>query len=160
MTFASNWKPSRTARKLKERKKRLKRQTDEIKEKRIVRKRDKYRCRFPLCGCQKLGIRLEVSHDRHKGHYGAEGSVAPLMVLLCFTRHQDGIVSRHHGTLRARYLTPKNYDGPVAWDIAASTVGGKGDKWIEVARESAVQVLEPLTPQQRQLLEELAEMHL
>ena len=160
MTFTSNWKPSRTARKLEERKKRLKLKSDETAEKKKVRKRDKHRCRFPLCGCRKLGIRLEVSHDRHKGKWGAEGSVAPLMVLLCFTRHQDGIVSRHKGTLRARYLTPENYDGPVAWDIAASTVGGSGDKWIEVARESAVQVLEPLTTEQRLLLEELAEMHL
>ncbi len=159
MTFASNWKPSRTARKKAEHKAKAERRNQEDTEKRKVRKRDKV-CRFPLCGCRKLRLPLEVSHDFHKGMGSKDGvSIAPLMVLLCNHRHQFGAISRHRGTLRSIYLTPDQYDGPVAWEVHLGDVAYP-QGWIEVARESAPGVLEPLTAPQAELLRRLAEMEL
>lgn len=160
MTFQSNWKPSRTVRKKAEHAARRKKIADELAEKRKVRRRDKV-CRFPLCGCRALKLRLEASHDFHKGMGSKNGvSIAPLMVLLCVHRHQDGKISRHKGTLRSVYLTPDQHDGPVAWLVDAASMGGKGGGWIEVARESAPGILEPLEAWQREMLTELAEMDL
>lgn len=179
MTFQTNFKPSRTARK----KARvvLQRETDakERQEKAKVRKRDK-RCRFPLCGCRALGLRLEVSHDEHKGGHALqvkrELSVEPLMVYLCVHRHQDGRISRHRGTMRAVYLTEDGYNGPVAWHVDAAMVRAIAmnlsqqdrrefekimtDDWYEVARERAVQELEPLSILQLAVLKKLEEMDL
>lgn len=145
-------KPSRTARKLAEHKRRLERETHEETEKRAVRRRDK-RCRFPLCGCHRLGLRLEVSHDVHKGAGGnptGDRSDRRSMILLCVHRHQDGLVSRHKGTLRILPLVRGlGFEGPVRfmWNT------------IELARESAPGVLEPLTEEQRARLLILAGMH-
>jgi hypothetical protein len=120
-----------------------------------VRKRDRFQCRFPMCGCRKLKLRLEVSHDQHKGMGGnpkGDRSVTKLMVLLCVHRHQHGQISRHAGTLEAQPLTQFGYDGPVAWKVK------RGSIWFEVARESAPGVLLPLAPRQLWVLEDLAEM--
>lgn len=173
MTFTSNWKPSRTARKKETLKERADKRLEEEREKRKVRRRDR-RCRFPLCGCAKLKLRLEVSHDFHKGMGSKDGvSIADLMVYLCEHRHQHGAISRHAGTMRARYLTPDQYAGPVAWDVDLATLerhvgprpdlrrlANTGTGFLEVAREADVQKLEPLLPWQRALLEQLATMDL
>lgn len=158
------WKPSRTARKLKEKATRLKRKTYERDNKADVRKRDRS-CRFPLCGCRRLGIRLEVSHETaHKGAGGdpkMQRSAARDMLYLCVHRHQHGRVSRHAGTLKSRYLTPARYDGPIEWlvDTAAlDSLKAAIGSWRMLARESAPGVLEPLTDWQRTTLEKLATM--
>lgn len=136
----------------------------EEKEKRDVRTRDRG-CRFPLCGCRKKRLPLEVSHSTHKGTNARATrillSVAALMVQLCKWRHQDGAVSIHHKTMRHVFLTPAKFNGPIAWEIQAKLVRGDlvvGGRWVEVAREASVGVWLPFTEQQRALLEQLAEM--
>lgn len=147
--------------------------TEERAEKEQVRRRDKV-CRFPLCGCKtnpehrfgSMKAVPTVSHDFHKGMGGdpsGKVSIADLMILLCKWRHQDGAVSRHAGTMRTRYLTPDNNDGPVAFevDMAAVRPGFYEQRrgvWFEVARESDVGVVGTLTDEQRAVLDELAEM--
>ena len=166
-------KPSRTASRKATVLARGKRVTTERTNKAIAKRRDHYRCRFPLCGCKRLGLRLdarlESSHDRHKGAGGnpaGDRSTPDGLITLCLHRHQDGAISRHKGTLRTRHLTDKGNDGPVAWDIDMNRVkhgvarGWRPAKWVEVAREKAVQVLDPPTPAQLALLERLAEMDL
>ena len=155
-------KPSRTARKLHWWRGRADKRQAERNEKAKVRKRDGGRCRFPLCGCGRFNLRLEVSHDEHKGMGSRDGvSVASRMVLLCAHRHQHGAVSRHQGTLRARYLTAAGYDGPVAWDVdlrALRGLPGASAEWIEVARELSPGRLAVLSERQSGLLRLLADM--
>jgi hypothetical protein len=92
-------------------------------------------------------------------------------MLLCRHRHQDGAISRHKGTLKTKPLTGKGYDGPAAFYVDLAVFQRcdlpfrPGEEiplagWCEVARESGVGVLEPLTPAQRTILERLAEMDL
>jgi hypothetical protein len=130
--------------------------SDERTHKRIAKRRDGYRCRFPLCGCHRLKRRLEVSHDeRHKGMGGDPRglrSAPETLITLCVDRHQDSRWSIHKGTIRTRYLTPEKCDGPVAWDIKDAAA------WHELAREGCIGVLERLTPWQRDRLRSLAEM--
>ena len=160
----SNFKKSPTDRKLEQRDDRRAEIAHEEAEKRKVRKREKFACRFPLCGCRKLKLRLEVSHDKHKGAGGnpsGDRSIAKLMVLLCVHRHQDGAVSRHKGTLKTKYLTRSaGYNGPVAWLVDLNAIGRpvRRERFKEVARESAPGVLEPLTPWQEEVLALLASM--
>lgn len=165
----SMWKPSRTARVKKAKKARAKLDTREETEKRQVRRRDRG-CRFPLCGCRRLKLRLEVSHVKHKGMGGnpaGDRSIAREMVQLCTHRHQFGAVSRHAGTLRAKYLTTRGFDGPVAWEADYGTllrtvprlmIVGRASDWVELARERAVSVLEPLDSWQTHILETLGAM--
>lgn len=183
--MASNqpmWKTTRTATKKARLKMRQDRARDERDNKAKVRRRDRG-CRFPRCGCRKLGLKLEarpeVSHDKHKGMGGnpsGDRSTTALMVQLCGHRHQDAPISRHKGTLRTRYLTDGGYDGAVAWCIEIETACklwphlGKlkqllhtwPDAWtgICVATESRPGVLEPLAPWQLDVLDTLAKMDL
>lgn len=164
-------KPSRTARTKLTRTEKLARRHAEDEEKRKVRRRDRT-CRFPLCGCHTLRLRLEVAHIDHKGMGGnpeGDRSTADRMVYLCVHRHQDGRVSFHKGTLQAKPLTPDGFDGPVAWRVDAEVLFPgmyhyvhKSARWAEVGRESAPGVLEEglLTAQQRRVLEQLARMDL
>lgn len=167
--------PGPTARARK--KKRAQLVSQERHEKGLVRVRDR-RCRFPHCGCQKRGANplkafLTVSHDFHKGMGGdptGSVSIAALMVALCKWRHQDAPVSRHAGTLRTRYLTPDQNDGPIAFEVDLSAVYPigpyrRGDAWFEVARETfgthgsePPWLLEQLTPEQEEVLLWLARM--
>ncbi len=153
-------KPSRTARKKAERETKLAREKHESTNKQLVRVRDLRRCRFPLCGCKKLGLRLEVSHDRHKGMGGnpeGDRSLMPRMILFCVHRHQDGAISRHKGTLRTVPLTSRGNNGPVAFEVILEALTG-APEWVEVARERSVCELEPLLEWQRTVLLKLAEM--
>jgi hypothetical protein len=170
-------KPSRTARIKAEAKADRELKHDEDKAKAAVRRRDRV-CRFPLCGCRKLGLVLkafaEVSHAKHKGMGGnpsGDRSITGLMVLLCRHRHQDGAVSRHAGTLRAVYLTAAGFDGPVAWRVEQGaffklwqfppdvlTTEDDGRLWVEVAREVRPGKLETLLEWQAATLAHLAEM--
>lgn len=141
-----------------------------------VRDRDVH-CRFPLCGCGEwtrvpaMKRVLTVSHDFHKGMGGDPTggvSIPALMVLLCKWRHQDGHVSRHRGTLRSKYLTPDQNDGPLAWEVDLHAVYPglytKSGVWFEVARETYVEGgsgtlrLEKFTHEQERVLDDLREM--
>lgn len=155
--MAPNWKPSRTARKAAERQTKKDRKAHEDREKKKVRLRDKG-CRFPLCGCKKLGRRLEVSHHVHKGSGGnpsGDRSMADIMVQLCVDRHQFSNVSIHKGTLRPVFLTAENFNGPIAWEVDVSamfSVGVQPDTFVEVGRESRRGVWDEFTPSQRVVL--------
>jgi hypothetical protein len=159
-----NWKPSGAKRKLATMRKRRERKTGENKNKGEVRRRDGHRCRFPLCGCRTWQLRLEVSHNRHKGMGGdpkGDRSKPEGMILVCFQRHQDGVVSFHKGTLEARPLTADGMNGPVAWWVDCSAIAGRNEiigGWHELARETSVQKLEPLVSWQRAILERLSLM--
>lgn len=146
-----------------------------------VRHRDHRRCRFPQCGCRRRGWRLEVSHDRHKGIGGnpkGDRSETPGLILMCLPRHQTSRFSRHAMTIRNVYLTDAGNDGPIAWQIKRSELVaaleerlererdararemlqglkllGLGDEWLELARESRIQQLEPLDAWQRATLD-------
>lgn len=133
-----------------------------------VRRRDGY-CRFPLCGCRKFALRLEVSHAQHKGAGGnpkGDRSEPRKMILLCVARHQANGVAVDRGTIRIRPLRPREgLGGPCAFDVdvrAAGYMALRSDRprWLEVARETARHVFEPFTPEQQQLLAQLAEMQL
>lgn len=163
-------KPCATARKIEKKDTTRKRASAELDHKKTVRRRDKY-CRFPLCGCRRLGLTLiargEVAHTKHKGAGGnpdGDRSAADIMVLLCKHRHQDGIVSMHKGTLKAVYLTEKKMAGPVAWlvDFSVPGMGGRSHEphWKEVARETAVQQLAPLASWQAAVLGKLGGMEI
>lgn len=162
-------KPQRSERRLAKHKQRTELKSTLKTVKAAVRKRDGHRCRFPLCGCRKLGIRLEVAHQQHSGMGGdrGTGSTSDNLITMCVQRHQDGVVSRHHGTLRIRLLTDSGTNGPVAFDVENLTLlkvmgipvqENATVAWCEVARESAVQQLYPLTEWQCHVLPKLAEM--
>lgn len=158
------WKPSRTARKMAEQRDDRKQQTKELDAKAAVRRRDRF-CRFPQCGCRRIRLRFEVSHVTHKGMGGnpaGDRSTTEGMVYLCTHRHQHGEISRHAGTLRARFLTGEGYDGPVEWWVnLEGHIDGRGpgaDSWFLLATESGVQQLETLTPAQQSVCDYLAKM--
>ena len=162
--FQSLAKPCRTHRKLREKEDRIEAERHERDQKAQVRRRDR-RCRFPMCGCGPIRLRLEVSHERHKGMGGnrpGDRSNAEDMVLLCEHRHQHGRISRHAGTMKA-VRGREGYDGPVQWLVDVNALGrvATGDKrWRTVATEVRPGVLAPLTAWQRTTLEKLAEMEL
>lgn len=168
---APAWKTSRTATKKTKVKGRSELKTAETNHKKTAKKRDHYRCRFPLCGCKTLGLaldaRLEASHHTHKGMGGdptGERSLPWLLVSLCKHRHQDGAISIHKGTLRPKFLSTKAYDGPIAWEVDINRLrpdyGSRPQKWLEVARETKVGEWALFTEKQRLVLETLKEMDL
>jgi len=130
--------------------------------KQLVRERDG-RCRFPRCGC--WPVQATVSHDVHKGMGGdptGERSLPSGMIVLCRWRHQDAPVSRHAGTMRTRYLTTDQNDGPVCfevdlWAVYPGLYPARG-VWFAAASESNIGVLEPLTFEQQRVLGDLAAM--
>lgn len=148
--------------------KREKRAAKEKTKKTTVRGRDKY-CRFPLCGCKRFRLALHVSHQRHKGMGGnpkEDRSEPELMVLVCSARHRENVMSIDQKTIRWKALTPDGADGPIAWDVDARALlglarfkAGRGD-WMELARETAIHVYEPITSRQRAILEKLAGMEI
>lgn len=157
-------KPSATARKIAQRRKRLDAVNAEHAQKREAKRRDQYRCRFPLCGCRPLGLRIESSHLAHKGMGGnpaGDRSQASGLVTLCLHRHQHGRISVHKGTLRPVFLSGDQFNGPIAWEIDLAELGMKasGAVWREIARETAVQQWE-ITAWQQDVLQQLAEMEI
>lgn len=156
-----NWKPSRTARKIKERQTKLDRKATERKIMNEVRKRDRV-CRFPMCGCKKLGLNLEVAHLRHRGMGGnplGDRTNTAEMILLCSHRHQFGGVSLHRGTLRIVPLTEDGCDGPVRFEVDGDASGfhpsapGGESTWVVLGAEAMVS-----TPMQLRRMSLLAKM--
>src|SRR5688572_4716982 len=125
-------KPSRTARVKATLKTRTDRKTTEDKNKRAAKKDDGYKSRFAWCGCKGLGLRIESSHQRHKGSGGnpaGDRSTPEGLLTLCVHRHQTGRISIGKGTLWAEPLDAKRgVRGPVRWwaDREALGMRGKG----------------------------------
>src|SRR5262245_41830807 len=75
-------------------KKRMALKADEDAEKAKVRRRDK-RCRFPLCGCGRMQLQLDVAHSGPLGHKKMGGdpdghtSVSSNLLLVCRARHKE-----------------------------------------------------------------------
>lgn len=134
-----------------------------------AKRRDGYRCRFPLCGCARVHRRLESAHVIDKSR-GGPNKTSNLLTL-CVDRHQDSVYALHRGTIDVRPVhEPQGFDGPAAFYIdteeAVRIVGeqalaGHPGVWpmrVLIATESAVGVLEPLQDWQRTILETLARM--
>lgn len=150
---------------------RIERDRDEEEQKRKVRQRDRG-CRFPLCGCRRLKLSLEVSHNEHKGSGGnpdGSRSVAELMMQLCRERHRTNPFSIHNRAIEWEPLRKRDgANGPVKWLIDRRLLryyleGGQRPaeaKLVEVVRETAVGILGPMKDEDRALLEQLAEMRL
>ena len=137
-----------------------------------VRRRDKY-CRFPLCGCRKFKLQLEVSHAQHKGAGGnpkGDRSQPAGMILLCQARHQANQIAVDRGTLQIRPLTPAGLAGPCSFWVDGGAAAfallfrvvpfNHQPTWIEVARARKPHVFEPFTAAQQQALDLLAKMQL
>lgn len=164
----TNFKQPRISQKVQRGIKRQARDLAEEKNKREVRRRDK-KCRFALCGCHRFRLAKHVAHLKHKGIGGdpdGERSLPMHMIQVCIARHREHAFSIDKKTIECRPLTKSGTNGPVAWWIDMREVERLavvdwrlvGDGWRELARERAVNVLEPLIPWQLSLLESLAEM--
>ena len=153
-----------SSRKVERFKARLERRDEELQHKELVRKRDLRRCRFPLCGCRKFGFSVHVSHQQHKGMGGnpkGDRSTTDKMLVLCAARHRLHRFALDRGTIKWVGLTRHGADGPVKWLVDMPTLVDEQhgrSRWVEVARERRVQELEPLTDEQREILENLARM--
>lgn len=125
--------------------KRLKRKATEDATMKVVRGRDKY-CRFPLCGCKRFGLRLEVSHQKHRGMGGnpaGDRTDTRTMVLVCSARHRENKYSLDRGTIRWRGITAAGADGPIVWEVEAPQRGPYTSGWKVVAIEKDIHVYEP-----------------
>ena len=100
------------------------------------------------------------------GNPTGDRSTADAMVLLCRHRHQDGAIAIHKGTLRSRPLTAEGTNGPLAWEVDKTVLWSgasfvtRDSRWLEVARESAVQQVGFLSDLQKLALKTLAKMDL
>ena len=163
------FKAPRVAAKVRRKRKYQERQQAERGQMDVVRQRDRF-CRFPLCRCANFRLQLEVSHQVHRGSGGnpaGDRSDPALMLLLCSARHRENIVSVDRGSVRWREIGRTVGGHPlVAWDVDRHaleplyTVRADPPEWVEVAREAALHVYEPLTAEQRTILRRLAEMEL
>ena len=129
-----------------------------------VRERDR-KCRFPLCACGRFRLRLEVSHQKHRGMGGnpsMDRTTPESMILVCSARHKENRVSLDRGTLRWRALSDRGAEGPVAWDVDLNALGARQGssrpQWREVARELAPHRVETPTSEQMEVLLLLAQM--
>jgi hypothetical protein len=154
MAHETNFKPARSSR-IDKRRAKLDRKAQEDKEMAVVRRRDK-RCRFPLCGCGKLKLTLQVSHKEHRGMGGnpaGDRTDRRTMVLVCIARHRGNSISLDRGTLK---WEPVNADlganGPIEWYEASP------DGWDLLAAERTPGVLREPPYVLRERLLQLAQM--
>lgn len=153
---------------------------------RQVRAEDRY-CRFPLCGCGRMKLALDVAHAGEAGHRGMGGNrslsktTPENLMLLCRPRHKAHQFSVDKKTLRVEALTDAGLRGPVRWLVRASEVfipesfalledsqgrfygptdAGRisADAWFELARERSRHVFETFTDTQSVILRYLATM--
>lgn len=125
-------------------------------------------CRFPLCGCWRERLFLEVSHLKHQGMGGnpkEDRNLPELLIYVCNWRHREGRIAVDRGTLECRPITDGGTNGPVSWWFYVAALYGADlgivgtvDGWLELAREVSPGVLEPLSVAQRETIELLARM--
>lgn len=167
MSPAPMWKESAVVARGKRHAEKAKRKTALRDKKDEVRVRDGRRCRFPLCGCGRLKMRLEVSHARHEGRGGnpaGDRSDPHTMVQVCAGRHKESRLSIDQHTIRWEGLTDRGSDGPIRWLIdmreLMNFLSVQRDKvrpqWFELARETGIGTWEPFTAMQREVLDDLA----
>lgn len=139
----------------------------EDRHKSAARKRDGWVCRFPRCVCHRLRLAPEVHHVIPKGFGGDHGTVSTseYLVCLCRPRHRESRVSFHFGAIQIEALTPAGMNGAIRWWIDITAIfrplaqRQPGDEqWFLVAEEESVRVLKPLTRQQGDVLERIAEL--
>ncbi len=166
MTWPPRWTEpqfkSGVSSKIEKAKRKLDAKAHELKEKAKVRTRDK-KCRFPLCGCKKIKLALEVSHClRHKGMGGnpkGDRSMADQMIYVCNARHRANRYAIDRGTLEVRPLTDRGTEGPVEWWICFQPDDPLAESiWALLAREKAIGQHEPMNGWQSAQLRILAEM--
>lgn len=181
MTQRTNFKPERIVDKVRRHLQR--RQTVDAEQliMRAVRRADRY-CRFPLCGCGRLKLSLEVAHAGEQGHRGMGGNrsgsatTPENLILLCRPRHRAHKFSVDKKTLCIEAMTDQGLRGPVQWLIDVAVVESlespsawaphwaelaherDGRHWYRLARETAPHHCEPLTEAQAAVLKMLAGM--
>lgn len=114
-----------------------------------AKERDGEVCRWPhqsgleAAICRSFGSgRVEVAHTTHKGMGGDKKLLRTKRELLitfgpaCHAIYDGRNRSDKKPNRRVVFLTPEKTDGPCAFEVLA------GDKWVEIARETAVAVLE------------------
>lgn len=130
-----------------------------------VRREDHY-CRFPLCGCRKHHLRLDVCHERHRGMGGnpaLDRTTPEGLILLCSARHRENRIAWDRATLAITPLSRTvGMRGPCRWFIDTEALPGlvPAARWFEIAREIIPHHFEPSTAEQLRLLEILKEMEL
>lgn len=182
MTFSTNFKKPRILEKVRHHIKRQKAvESPERARMNAVRREDQY-CRFPLCGCRRLKLTLEVAHTHHRGMGGnakLDRTVPEKLILLCQPRHRKHQFSLDKKTLRVEPLTARGMRGPVRWLIDATEcfipescarlensrgevvplLGARlSDVWFVVAAETSPHHFEPFTEAQSAILKHLATM--
>lgn len=143
----------------------MKRQETKAAEERVmrqVRREDRY-CRFPLCGCGKLKLPLDVAHAGDEGHRGMGGNPSlsattpENLITLCRPRHRAHKFAIDKKTLRVEPLTERGLRGPVRWWAEFETLrtwaldshglvlmARPVDGWVILATEIAPHRLEPI----------------
>jgi hypothetical protein len=166
------FKGPRVTEKVRRRRKRETRDKRERANKQEARTRDRKvtrrGCRFPMCGCYRQRLFVEVSHLRHKGIGGnpkEDRSLPELLISVCNARHKENRISIDKGTLECRPITDGGTNGPVGWWVSVEDLmnpnfemPGSVDGWFELAREVKPGTLEPLSFVQQEILEFLARM--
>jgi hypothetical protein len=163
------WKEGRTALKRERQKRRRERLGKEKDAKAESKKRDRHRCRFPRCGCRKLGLCIESSHREHKkmgGNPSGSRNVTANLMTLCSHRHKDGKVSVDKGRLRWVPLSDLGADWLVRWEVDESAFLPLGERvpqetfWRTVAIETAIGVAHAVDDWSSDRLDDLADMEL
>lgn len=166
--------------------KRRKLDAAELKNMQKARVRDAH-CRFPLCPCHEMiplphrtliELTGEISHAEHRGSGGnpkGDRTVPEKLLLLCNWRHKLAKFSVDRKTIRWEPLTAAGANGPIRWliDLMAFNnyqlrhggrcwllpfLDGEVIGWTELARETELHSLEPLTDAQAAILSLLAGM--
>lgn len=135
----------------------------ESRNKSAARKRDGWMCRFPRCGCHAKRLHPEVAHIEGKKMGGDHGerSTAVNLICLCAGRHRESLISLHAGTLRCELLTVKGANAKVRWWVNAAVLENRHAttaRWVVVATETRPGYIEPLTKEQGELLNQIAEL--
>lgn len=171
MGHVTFFKETRPSAKVQRALRRIDRDREEDRAKAEVRRRDKG-CRFPGCGCRRLRLSLEVSHNEHKGMGGnpsGDRSTPELMMQLCRERHQTNPVSVHSGRIWWVPLNKKlGANGCVRWMVDAADVRRlmpgvslpSRAEAVEFAREFAVGIPAQIVVGFEAFVARLAEMDL
>lgn len=171
VTHHTNFKGPRVTEKQRRAAKRAKRTGRLRDNKKEVRGRDdrlRRGCAFPMCGCRRKRLLLEVSHLVHQGMGGnpkEDRNVPELLIQVCNHRHRVGRIAVDNKTLQCRPLTAAGTNGPVSWwvyfeDLLCRVRPPRVlvDGWFEVAREISPGVFDGFNIEQWEALTLLSTM--